>query len=71
VYDSILTPTDGSKDAWRGTDRALELAAESGAAVHALFVVDECVYGVTPALSSHDLYFEAVEREAREFSSRW
>lgn len=39
-YRTILLPTDGSAPAERATAEALDLAAEFGATVHALSVVD-------------------------------
>jgi len=39
-YDRILVPTDGSSCATRGVGRAVELAEQFGADVHALYVVD-------------------------------
>ncbi|MFC4357871.1 universal stress protein [Halobium salinum] len=67
MYESILIPTDGSKGAQRGVDHALDLAAEHGATLHALYVVDERVHGTTPALSSDELYLETVEQGAETF----
>jgi nucleotide-binding universal stress UspA family protein len=40
MYDRILVPTDGSDHAAAATDHAVRLAAEHGATVHAVFVVD-------------------------------
>lgn len=62
MYESILLPIDGSKGAQRGIDHALDLATEHDAALHALFVVEERIHGVTPALSSDELYLETVEQ---------
>jgi nucleotide-binding universal stress UspA family protein len=67
MYDTILIPTDGSKGAQRGVDHALDLATKHGATLHALFVVDERFHGRTPALSSDELYLEAVEQKADAF----
>lgn len=41
MYDTILVPTDGSSDARRGAEHAVELAAALGATVHALYVIEE------------------------------
>jgi nucleotide-binding universal stress UspA family protein len=41
MYERILIPADGSKDAERGVDHGIELAAALGATVHALYVVEE------------------------------
>lgn len=45
MYDRILLPTDGERGADRATTHALELGAATDATVHALYVVDETVYG--------------------------
>lgn len=39
MYDTILVPTDGSKEARRAAEHAIELAATMGASVHALYVI--------------------------------
>lgn len=62
--DSILIPIDGSKGARRGAKHALELASTNTADVHLLFVVEDRIHGGTPALSTEELYLEAVERDA-------
>ena len=40
MYDRILIPTDGSDVAEAAVDHALDIAAQYGAEVHALFVAD-------------------------------
>jgi len=45
VYDRILAPTDGSDPSNRGVDRAIKLAEQFDAAVHALYVVDQARAG--------------------------
>lgn len=62
-YRHVLLPTDGSNGARRGTEHALELAERFGATLHVLFVVDEGIYGATPALSSEELLFDRLETE--------
>ena len=66
MYDSILVPTDGSDHAARGVDYGLDLAAETDAELHVLFVVDESVYGTTPALSSYEAFLEDLEEQAED-----
>jgi len=39
MYDRILIPTDGGEAAKKGAQHGIELAAEMGAEVHALYVV--------------------------------
>lgn len=41
MYERILVPTDGSKEADKGIDHAVDLAAAVGATVHALYVIEE------------------------------
>jgi nucleotide-binding universal stress UspA family protein len=60
MYDNVLVPTDGSDHAARGVDYGMDLAASNGAQLHILFVVDESVYGATPALSSYEAFLEEV-----------
>lgn len=66
MYDEILIPTDGSRGAERGIEHGLDIAQQYDADVHSLYVVEETVYGETPALSTDELYFEKVEESGRE-----
>lgn len=45
MYDRVLLPTDGEPGVERATSHVLELAAAVDATVHALYVVDESIYG--------------------------
>lgn len=38
VYSNVLVPTDGSEEANKAVDQAIDLASECDAAVHALYV---------------------------------
>lgn len=40
MYDTILVPYDGTDEARRGAEHAIDLAAAVGATVHALYVID-------------------------------
>ena len=40
MYEHILIPYDGSDEARKGAEHAVELAAAVGATVHALYVID-------------------------------
>ena len=53
MYERILIPTDGSDVADSAVDHAVDLAAQYGATVHALFVVDP--EAVTYSLGSEQL----------------
>ncbi|MFB6170085.1 MAG: universal stress protein [Haloarculaceae archaeon] len=41
MYETILVPTDGSEAARRAATEAFDIAAETGATVHLVYVVDE------------------------------
>ena len=41
MHDSILVPTDGSADARKGAEHAIELAAALGSTIHAVYVIKE------------------------------
>lgn len=45
MYDTILVPTDGSPAADRALREALDLASETGATLHVLYVVDTSTAG--------------------------
>jgi nucleotide-binding universal stress UspA family protein len=45
MHDAIVVPTDGSDSARRAVDHAVDLAARSGATVHAVSVVDATKLG--------------------------
>ncbi len=66
MYQNILVPTDGSEHAERGVEHGLTLAAEHGARLHVLFVVDETTYGTTPALSSYELFMDKIADQAED-----
>ncbi|MDS0279526.1 universal stress protein [Halomicroarcula sp. S1AR25-4] len=66
MYENILVPTDGSDDAERGIEHAMDLAEDHGAHLHVLFVVDETVYGTTPAFSSYEAFLEEIADEAED-----
>jgi len=40
MYDHILLPYDGSKEARKGAEHGIDLAAAVGATVHTLYVID-------------------------------
>lgn len=41
MYDVVLVPTDGSEASLRAAEEAFRIARETGAVVHALYVIDE------------------------------
>lgn len=45
MYERILVPTDGSEASRRALAEALDLAASTGAVIHALYVVDTSTAG--------------------------
>ncbi|WP_372912290.1 universal stress protein [Salinigranum sp.] len=67
MYRTVLIPTDGSTGAERGVTAGIDIAKQYGATVHALYVVDERIYGQTPALSDVELRFEQLETEGEGY----
>ena len=61
MYDEILVPTDGSDTSRRAIEHAVDLASKYGARVHALYVVDQSVYGTLEA--GAEVVVEALEEE--------
>ncbi|MDS0280981.1 universal stress protein [Haloarcula onubensis] len=68
MYDNVLVPTDGSDHADRGVEYGMDLAAASDATLHLLFVVDESVYGTTPAFSSYEAFLDDLGDQAEEMT---
>ena len=72
--DAIVVPTDGSDSARRAVDHAVDLAARSGATVHAVSVVDATKLGpFTPsdvALSEIRSSLQSAATEATEAVAR-
>lgn len=67
MYDTILIPADGSKDAERGVAHGIDLAAALGSTVHVLYVVEE---GGNPWLSeSMDDQAERAKEYGEEITS--
>lgn len=77
MYQTVLIPYDGTDAARRGAEHGIELAAEVGADVHALYVID--LPGAPRALSLRDdeeemreeyrTYGEDVTAEICEFAT--
>ena len=64
MYDDILLPYDGSREARKGAEHGLDLAAALGARVHALYVID--LPGVPRAMSIRDDE-ESMREKYREY----
>ncbi len=60
MTDRVLVPTDGSDAATAALEHAIALAAEDGATVHVLFVVDE---GAAASTGDDAEVLEAIERQ--------
>ncbi len=59
MYDRILLPTDGSEAGNRAVEQAVGLAAETGATLHVLFVVEDIPY-------APEMMDDTVEAQLRE-----
>jgi nucleotide-binding universal stress UspA family protein len=64
MYDDILLPYDGSREARKGAEHGIGLAASLDATVHALYVID--LPGVPRAMSIRDDE-ESMRAEYREY----
>lgn len=64
MYEHILIPYDGSDESKKGATHGIELAAELGSTVHALYVMD--LPGVPRAMSIRDDE-EAIREEYEEY----
>ncbi|WP_248515756.1 universal stress protein [Salinarchaeum laminariae] len=65
MYETILLATDGSGSATRAVTHALELAQQTSAELHALYVVDTERFA-EPALSSAELATNEIEAWGQE-----
>jgi nucleotide-binding universal stress UspA family protein len=63
MYDRILLPTDGSEGTNRAVRQAIDLAAETGAELHVLFVVEDMPY-------APEMMDEQVEMRLREIGQK-
>lgn len=66
MYDRILLPTDGSDASSRAIEQAIGLAAETGAELHALFVVEDIPYAPEMMDDEVEGQLRAVGEEALE-----
>lgn len=64
MYEHMLIPYDGSKEAKKGAEHGIQLAAELGSTVHGLYVID--LPGVPRAMALRDDE-EKMRREYREY----
>jgi nucleotide-binding universal stress UspA family protein len=65
MYDDILVPTDGGERMGAVTERAVDIAAQRGATVHALSVIDSEVF-----LTLDEGLTDAVEGELETNANR-
>ncbi|MFC7176360.1 universal stress protein [Halosegnis marinus] len=65
MFDTVVIATDGSESGRRAVEAALDLAATFGAAVHALYVVDESRVDALPE-DVHEEVHAALESQAAE-----
>lgn len=66
MYDRILLPTDGSEASSRAIEQAIGLASETGAELHALFVVEDIPYAPEMMDDEVEDQLRAVGEEALE-----
>ncbi|MFB6094731.1 MAG: universal stress protein [Halanaeroarchaeum sp.] len=63
LYERILVPTDGSDATERAIRESVDLAAEHGATIHALYVINTASFASIPTESSVEGVSEMLERE--------
>ncbi len=68
MYDEILVPTDGSPASDAAIEHAVDIAAQYGARLHALYVVDGAAYSTLEAGS--EIVVEALQSEGETATSR-
>ena len=66
MYDRILLPTDGSEGNDRAVGEAIDLAAETGAELHVLFVVEELPYAPEMTEDRLEVQLRGIGEEATE-----
>lgn len=71
MFERILIPTDGSEPARNAAETGVELAAEHGATVHALYAVEPIplgrfTAGPEPASAEHGEVVDAQKAEGRD-----
>ena len=64
MYDAILLPTDGSDGTDAALEHALTLAADYGATLHAVYVVDKRLYLAADDDEERNEVVESLESEA-------
>ncbi|QLK27819.1 universal stress protein [Natrinema zhouii] len=65
MYDSILVPTDGSREVERALEYAFDLARAHDAAIRALYVVNAAGYAGLPMETALDGVSEALRGEGQ------
>ena len=68
MYNEILVPTDGSPASDAAIEHAIDLAAQYGARLHALYVVDGAAYSTLEAGS--EIVVEALQSEGETATQR-
>jgi nucleotide-binding universal stress UspA family protein len=62
-YERILVPTDGSAATHEAIEHAVDLAAEHGATIHALYVVNSASFASLPVESSWENVASLLDEE--------
>ncbi|WP_435332789.1 universal stress protein [Haloarchaeobius sp. TZWWS8] len=70
MYDRILVPTDGSDGVERAIQHAVDLAAENGATLHAVYVLNSASYGGVPMETSWEGLHDMLSREGEHAIDR-
>jgi len=65
MYEQMLIPYDGSKEAKRGATHGIELAAELGSTIHGLYVIDTGGHATLPLETAWNGISEILHEEGR------
>ncbi|WP_137287393.1 universal stress protein [Halorussus salinisoli] len=70
MYDRILVPTDGSTETERAVEHAAELAAEHGAQLHGVYVVNSATFAGLPMETSWEGVGDVLREEGETALAR-
>lgn len=70
MYERILVPTDGSEEVEQAISYAIDLAAEQGATIHTVYVINTATYGSLPMETSWEGITDMFEGEGERAIGR-
>lgn len=70
MYERILVPTDGSEEVEQAISYAIDLAAEQGATIYAVYVINTATYGSLPMETSWEGITDMFKNEGQRAIDR-